>query len=121
MFEPLPAVVLPLRQLAAGEATSADPHGLSSACPVRAGVPASACAGFELQTSDGIWHAASVSSVTRNGTGIILTIASALQVPNSSAEVTVSRFGFAPWPVNSVVTAGDVPLFPWGAHKVTRE
>ena len=58
-FHDLPPGALPLRLLAAGEPNPpADPSGLASQCPVRFGVPAAACAGFELQTSDGDWHAA---------------------------------------------------------------
>jgi hypothetical protein len=37
-FDALPSSTLPLRLLAKGEPTSADPHGLSSSCPVAAGV-----------------------------------------------------------------------------------
>lgn len=121
MFEPLPAAVLPLRALTPGQATTADPYGLSTTCPVDAGVPESACAGFSLQTSDGQWHLAMVSSIIDNG--IVLTFASngidsnrsRLALGRARLKVVASRFGYGPWPINSVVTAGDVPLFPWQA------
>lgn len=115
-FELLPAEVLPLRLLTAGQPTTADPHGLSTACPVHMGVPVSACAGFEVQTDDGAWHTASVRSIGIRGNSIILAIASANR---STASLTATRFGQAPWPVNSVITAGDVPLFPWQAHPIS--
>ena len=130
-FRPLSHATLPLRVLAAGESTSADPHGLSSACPVAAGVPASVCAGFELRTADGVWHAASASiphdSGALLGRGVAPTTAIDLVATVQSSRnglapvVRASRFGFGPWPINTVVTIGDVPLFPWGEQPVGPE
>jgi hypothetical protein len=82
--------------------------------PDHAGVPNEACAGFEVKTSDGIWRVAS-ASVTPRGDSVVLT---AFTVATASAAVRATRFGYGPWPVNTVVTAGDVPLFPWGERPV---
>eukprot|EP01051_Picozoa_sp_SAG22_P001283 SAG22_NODE_49_length_24620_cov_80.053587_3_plen_240_part_00 len=119
-FEALPASCLPLRLLANGEATSADPRSLSSTCPVAAGVPLSACAGFEIQTASAngrdAWQtaSASVESNLSGGTVVLTTFTN----NKASAVARATRFGYGPWPVNTVVTAGDVPLFPWGARAV---
>jgi hypothetical protein len=125
IFHPLPSNVLPLRLLSKGEPTSADPHGLSSACPLRAGVPRAACAGFELQTSDGVWHEAAAALAAAPEHASEITLVATLRSGSDSStmptlRLRASRFGFSPWPVNTVVTAGDVPLYPWGARLVAK-
>ena len=112
-FQLLPPDTMPLRVLAPGEATAADPHGLSSKCPIGVGVPASACAGFELKTNDNVWHSASATVV--GGNKLVLTTV----VNKTGAAIPrASRFGFGPWPVNTIVTAGDIPIYPWSEQPV---
>ena len=114
-FLALPHGALPLLLLAEGEPNPpADPHGLASRCPASMGVPAAACAGFEVQTGDGVWHPAQAFAVGDDGDASLTLHANVTTIGAGRARIAVAtRFGFGPWPVNTVVTAAGLPLLPW--------
>lgn len=117
-FKALPRSALPLRFLAEGDPNPpADPHGLASSCPTSMGVPVTACAGFEVQTDDGVWHVAQAARfLGDDGNTSIALLANAT---SASGRAIATKFGFGPWPVNTVVTASGLPLLPWAPAPVS--
>jgi hypothetical protein len=66
---------------------------VSASCPTSLGVPASECAWYDVQLSDGTWYNATVS-VTDSGTGLVLTVAG-----GAGLTVNATRGDFSRWPV----------------------
>ena len=66
-----------------------------------------------MQTGDGVWHPAQAFAVGDDGDASLTLHANMTTIGVGRARTAVAtRFGFGPWPVNTVVTASGLPLLP---------
>jgi len=77
-------------------------------CKTELGVPAAQCAGFVVTGSDGKTYNAT-AAVGADGRSVVITASGA---PAGTAAAATS-FGYAQWPINTIMTAEGLPLQPW--------
>lgn len=82
-------------------------------CKTEQGVPADQCAGFVIVGSDGKSYPATAAPAA-DGRSVTL---SAALAPGVTAAAT--SFGWAQWPINTVMTSQNLPLQPWAVTPVS--
>jgi sialate O-acetylesterase len=74
-------------------------------CPPK--VPAAHCAGFAIQTSDGVWRPATASMVDANNLLLSAPVPKAL-------DVNATSYGRADWPIVTLYSkTNSLPVLPW--------
>ena len=83
-------------------------------CRTELGVPAAQCFWFSILASDGKAYNAS-ASVGADGRSLVL--AATVAAPGTTALAT--SFGDGQWPINTIVSAEGIPIFPWPMTNVS--
>ena len=83
-------------------------------CRTEIGVPANQCFWFSILASDGKSYNAT-ASVGADGRSLVL----AATVAASGTTALATSFGDGQWPINTVVSAEGIPIFPWPMTNVT--